>query len=1234
MARSATALALLFLFAPAHADWTATGNLQYRDREFGSTGFTGNEPLLPVRFADVEIVDDGSGAVLATGVTDAVGSFSIFVSDAQVRNVYFRVLARSDSTPDLFLRVTDRASLPYAVAGSVVSGHLPTQDIDMGSFVAEIGFGGEPFNLYDQGVLASDYLSFLRGSRPGAGEALRIVWEANRGVTTSTSSATTVSMRDTAGYDDTVLLHEYAHFAVFNYSDTDSPFGSHSFSECDQDPHLAWDEGHATFFAASVRRHFGLPRPHIYVSTTGGAGAGHLRLYADLETESEFECSGSTGEVAIFTALWDVHDGTGTPDDTPGADDPPVDTLELPDGEYWETMVLGLPGRSYISMEDYWDAWFESPILNNDRTGMIAVFGDGVEIEYFEDTFEPNETRPAAAPVAPDGTLHHATFFRDPESDGSGGGLLDDDWYSFPASSGSSYDVETLNLWSDADTILRLYDDGGGQLGYSDDRDGSDVSSYIDWTAPATETYFIQVSRGGGPETIYGSYDLRITRTAFPDADGDGVADADDNCPSDPNPAQTDTDGDGAGDACDADDDNDGIADGVDADPLNPSICADSDADTCDDCAIGVDGFGPLADSDPANDGPDADGDGLCDAGDTDVDGDGVSDATDNCPTNANPAQVDTDGDGAGDVCDADDDNDGVADGTDSDPLDPLVCTDADADTCDDCAIGVDGFGPLADSDPANDGPDADGDGLCDAGDADVDGDGVDDVVDNCPTDPNPAQTDTDGDGAGDACDADDDNDGVADGSDSDPLDPLVCADSDAETCDDCSVGVDGLGPLPDNDPANDGVDTDADGLCDLGDGDDDGDGFDDVTDNCPLVANDQTDTDTDGQGDACDLCASDPDNDVDGDGVCGDVDNCPYVPNSDQADSDSNGVGDACDVCEVGSPADPDSDGVCDPLDNCPIDPDPLQLDRDGDGTGDVCDPDADGDGLANGGDCSPLDPVFNTVPAAVSPTLAFDDASGNRISWAGTREARLFAVYAWDYATATGYQRQESCQGPAVAVPAADVPGSPVSGFIRAILVTAVNACGEGDGGQDSQELRRQMAGGCADPLLDTDADGYPDVTDDGPLAADSLQEDADSDGIGDACDGCAGIGIADSDGDGACNETDNCTGLANPGQDDTDGDGAGDACDFCPGQGVADQDGDGICDETDNCPAEANAGQENADGDTAGDACDSCVLDPLNDLDADGICGDVDNCPSVANPDQADTDGDGLGDYCDPT
>jgi hypothetical protein len=128
------------------------------------------------------------------------------------------------------------------------------------------------------------------------------------------------------------------------------------------------------------------------------------------------------------------------------------------------------------------------------------------------------------------------------------------------------------------------------------------------------------------------------------DRDGDGVNDADDNCPDVANADQNDSDGDGAGDACDPcpdDGDNDADLDGVCGDLDNcPATPNSEQADT------------------------DADGDG--DACDTDDDGDGVDDAVDNCPLTDNADQSDADGDGAGDACDDDADGDGLIDADDT----------------------------------------------------------------------------------------------------------------------------------------------------------------------------------------------------------------------------------------------------------------------------------------------------------------------------------------------------------------------------------------------------------------------------------------------------------------------------------------------------------------------------------------------------------------------------------------
>jgi len=72
------------------------------------------------------------------------------------------------------------------------------------------------------------------------------------------------------------------------------------------------------------------------------------------------------------------------------------------------------------------------------------------------------------------------------------------------------------------------------------------------------------------------------------------------------------------------DTDGDQIPDDEDPFPDDPYRCGDSDGDGCDDCSVS-------GTWDPANDGPDADGDGLCDSGDNNNNNGGSGTGADGC---------------------------------------------------------------------------------------------------------------------------------------------------------------------------------------------------------------------------------------------------------------------------------------------------------------------------------------------------------------------------------------------------------------------------------------------------------------------------------------------------------------------------------------------------------------------------------------------------------------------------
>ncbi|WP_010518297.1 Ig-like domain-containing protein, partial [Croceivirga radicis] len=215
---------------------------------------------------------------------------------------------------------------------------------------------------------------------------------------------------------------------------------------------------------------------------------------------------------------------------------------------------------------------------------------------------------------------------------------------------------------------------------------------------------------------------------------------------------------------------------------------------------------------------------------------------------------------------------------------------------------------------------------------------------------------DNDGDGVPDSTDTDDDNDGVPDGTDNAPLDPSSCQDLDGDGCDDCSATASNdFTPSPNFDTANDGEDTDGDGLCNSFDEDDDNDGI-------PDVVETTADFDNDGVPNSLDL-------DSDNDGI-------PDIVETDNASLDSNGNGKIDDTeSPAGTNGIPDSaeDGGTDGngVSSAPVDsdgsgsPNYLDIDSDNDGILDTVEAQADGSLTQPTGtdtDADGIDDAFDT--------------------------------------------------------------------------------------------------------------------------------------------------------------------------------------------------------------------------------------------------------------------------------
>ena len=286
----------------------------YHKIDVGPNGLELDRPVaVPIRGARVEVRQVSTDQTLAVATTDEAGRFR--VPAPREGDHYVRVQA---ATGPSGVRVADNTSdgAPYAFAAAPGAESLGA--IVVTGAYTEAG----AFNILDIMRRANRVLEAVEPRLPIP--ALTVFWSPNNtrrhgdrsageiGITyfdAASGSAYVLGDRqvDSDEFDDSVLVHEYAHLLAVRYSRDDSMGGPHLAGDV-LDPRVAWSEAWANFFSAYVMG------DSVYRDTFGVDGASVLEF--DLEDDSiTGDSGGYWSEFSLHSLLWDLVDGGDMDDD-------------------------------------------------------------------------------------------------------------------------------------------------------------------------------------------------------------------------------------------------------------------------------------------------------------------------------------------------------------------------------------------------------------------------------------------------------------------------------------------------------------------------------------------------------------------------------------------------------------------------------------------------------------------------------------------------------------------------------------------------------------------------------------------------------------------------------------------------------------------------------------------------------------------------------------------------------
>lgn len=452
---------------------TLSGTAQYEDKPFDQNGFTGARTPTPIRGAVVNLIAIDGFATLATGATGQDGTFSFSGLDNSARRggIYLQVLSMTDpsSATKIEIRNNPDERALFGVSSASMDDGAGSAFTGVQILASAASRIGGAFNSLDVFSKASELIQSAgpcnRPNHPPTASPcvpplLTAYWEPGGSTGTFYDNQQNViyilgggtSDKDTDEYDDSVIAHEYGHFAVAQFSHDNSPGGSHVITDNAQDIRLSFSEGWGNFFSSAARNN------PLYVDTFGqsvfsfeleGLTSPQLLAPPTLPTLAVYD----THELSNAKVLWDIFDA-------PANDDDP---LQLGFTPVWQT-ILQLPPLSPATMEFFWLTF--KGLDPGDAPGLQSIL-QARKIEFTAD--------PAPSALMPDGAAQHHTLYKsdtDPTAD-------EDVIPLNGLTLNQHYTVETLNLTNAADTFLVITDASENPISglQNDNRNGADDQS-------------------------------------------------------------------------------------------------------------------------------------------------------------------------------------------------------------------------------------------------------------------------------------------------------------------------------------------------------------------------------------------------------------------------------------------------------------------------------------------------------------------------------------------------------------------------------------------------------------------------------------------------------------------------------------------------------------------------------------------------------------------------------------